>query len=53
MSILDRILEVKRAEVAAAKSRLSPREIEERAKNAAPVPAFVGALQKKNPTVSA
>ena len=53
MTVLDRILEVKRAEVAAARSRLSSREIEERAKKAAPVRDFVGALRKSSPAVIA
>jgi len=53
LSLLDRILEVKRAEVAAAKSRLSLKEIEKRAKIAAPVRDFVGALRKKQPAVIA
>jgi len=53
LTILDRILEVKRAEVAAAKSRLSLKEIEMRAKIAAPVRDFVGALRKKHPAVIA
>ena len=50
---LQRILEVKRAEVAAAKSRLSLKEIEEKAKRAGPVRDFVGALRNKNPAVIA
>jgi len=53
LTVLDRILEVKRAEVAAARSRLSSREIEERAKKAAPVRDFVGALRKSSPAVIA
>ena len=53
MTVLDRILEVKRAEVAAAKSRLSLKEIEKRAKIAAPVRDFVGGLRKKHPAVIA
>jgi indole-3-glycerol phosphate synthase len=53
LTILERILEVKRAEVAAAKSRLSLKEIEEKAKRAGPVRDFVGALRKKNPAVIA
>jgi indole-3-glycerol phosphate synthase len=53
LNILDRILEVKRAEVAAAKSRLSFKEIEKRAKSAGPVRDFVGALRKKHPAVIA
>ncbi|HEX9395239.1 MAG TPA: indole-3-glycerol phosphate synthase TrpC [Burkholderiales bacterium] len=53
MTILDRILEVKRGEVAAAKARLPQAELEARAR-AAPRPrAFVAALRKMRPAVIA
>ena len=47
MHILDRILEVKRAEVAAAKALLPQAELERRARAAAPARDFVGALRAK------
>lgn len=47
MTILDRILETKRAEIAAAKARVSDAEVERRAR-AAPAPRdFLGALRRK------
>jgi len=53
VTILDRILEVKRAEIAAAKLRLPPAEQEARAR-ATPRPRdFVGALRAKRPAVIA
>jgi indole-3-glycerol phosphate synthase len=53
LTVLERILEVKRAEVAAAKSRLSFKEIEEKAQKAAPIRDFVGALRERSPAVIA
>lgn len=51
MTILDRILEVKRAEIAAAKARAP--EVERKAKAAAAPRDFVGALRARNPAVIA
>lgn len=45
MNVLDRILEVKRAEVAAAKAAVPYSEIEARARHAAPTRDFVGAMR--------
>ena len=53
MNVLERILELKRAEIAAAKARLSLKEIQSRAKAAAPLRDFVSALRNKNPAVIA
>lgn len=47
MSILERILKVKRDEIAAAKARVSHRDLETQARNAAPPRDFVGALRSK------
>lgn len=47
MTILDRILETKRAEIAAAKERVSRAEIERRARGAPAPRDFVGALKAK------
>ena len=49
MTILDRILEVKRGEIAAAKARLPSPDV----RGAPPVRDFVGALRAKNPAVIA
>jgi indole-3-glycerol phosphate synthase len=46
--VLQRILAVKREEVAAAKQAISPREVEARARAAAPVRDFVGAIRAKH-----
>jgi indole-3-glycerol phosphate synthase len=53
VTILDRILEVKRAEVAAAKREVPLVEIEARARKAGPVRDFVAALRAKRPAVIA
>ena len=45
--VLQRILAVKREEVAAAKQAISPREVEARARAAAPARDFVGAIRAK------
>ncbi|HEV2562193.1 MAG TPA: indole-3-glycerol phosphate synthase TrpC [Rhizomicrobium sp.] len=47
MTILDDIAKYKREEIAAAKARISPSEIEQRAKAAAPPRGFRAALQRK------
>jgi indole-3-glycerol phosphate synthase len=47
MSILDKILGYKREEVAAAKTKLPPKEIEARARDADPVRGFRAALEAK------
>lgn len=51
MTILDRILEVKRAEIAVAKARAT--DVERKAKAAAAPRDFVGALRARNPAVIA
>ena len=53
MTILERILEVKRGEIAAAKERSSPSEIEKQARAASKPRDFVGALRAKKPAVIA
>ena len=53
MTILERILEVKRGEIAAAKERVSLARVRERAREAGPVRDFVGALRAKRPAVIA
>ena len=53
MSLLERILEVKRAEIAAAKARFSFNEIQARSRSGPPLRDFVGALRKKSPAVIA
>jgi len=53
VSILERILEVKRAEIAAAKARLSAREVERTARAAAPARDFAAALRSRSPAVIA
>ena len=53
MTILDRILEVKRAEIASAKRRSSLAEVEARARRAPATRDFVGAMRAKNPAVIA
>jgi len=53
VTILERILEVKRREIAAAKETLSMKEMESQARRAAPVRDFVGALRAKRPAVIA
>ena len=53
MTILERILEVKRAEIAAAKERLPLAAAEARARDAAMPRDFVGALRAKRPAVIA
>ncbi|HYL89188.1 MAG TPA: indole-3-glycerol phosphate synthase TrpC [Burkholderiales bacterium] len=53
MTILERILEVKRAEIAAAKERTPRAAVEARARNAAMPRDFVGALRAKRPAVIA
>ena len=53
MTILDRILEVKRVEIAAAKRRAPIAEMEARARAATPARDFVGAMRAKNPAVIA
>jgi indole-3-glycerol phosphate synthase len=52
VSILERIVEAKRAEVAAAKKKISEKELRARA-GAAPVRDFVGALRARRPAVIA
>lgn len=47
MTILERILRVKREEIAAAKARVSRRDLDQQARNAAPPRDFVGALRSK------
>jgi indole-3-glycerol phosphate synthase len=53
VTILDRILEVKRSEIAAAKAQASLHSLEKRAADAPPVRDFVGALRSKKPAVIA
>ena len=53
MTILDRILEVKRGEIATAKSRVSFAEQEARARSAPAPRGFVAALRAKRPAVIA
>ena len=53
MTILDRILEVKRAEVASAKKGCSQSHLEDLARQAPPPRDFVGALRAKDPAVIA
>jgi indole-3-glycerol phosphate synthase len=50
---LQRILEVKRAEIAAAKKVSSLEEMQQRARSVAPPRDFVGALRKRSPAVIA
>lgn len=53
MTILERILGVKRGEIAAAKERVSAPMVEKRATEAPPARDFVGALRAKKPAVIA
>ena len=53
MSVLERILEVKRGEIAAAKERFPLATVEARAKAAPPVRDFVAALRARRPAVIA
>lgn len=53
MTILDRILEVKRAEIAAAKDRVPLASLEKRLAEAPPVRDFLGAMRAKKPAVIA
>ena len=53
MTILDRILEVKRGEIATAKEGVSPKAMEKKAADAPRVRDFVGALRAKAPAVIA
>jgi indole-3-glycerol phosphate synthase len=53
VTILDRILEVKRAEVAAARKGCSQNHLEDLARQAPPPRDFIGALRAKNPAVIA
>lgn len=53
MTILERILGVKRAEIAAAKERVSPSTVEKRAAAAPPARDFVAALRARKPAVIA
>ncbi|HUQ73413.1 MAG TPA: indole-3-glycerol phosphate synthase TrpC [Burkholderiales bacterium] len=53
MTILERILEVKRTEIAAAKARISLSALEKKAAAAPPVRDFVGALRSHKPAVIA
>ena len=53
MSILERILAAKRAEVAAAKKNIPEEEMRSRARAAPPARDFVGALRAKRPAVIA
>ena len=53
MTILDRILEVKRGEIAAAKEAVSLKTIEKKAADAPRVRDFLGALRAKRPAVIA
>ena len=53
MTILERILEVKRGEIAAAKERAPLAGMESRARNAAAARDFVGALRARKPAVIA
>jgi indole-3-glycerol phosphate synthase len=47
MTILERILQVKRAEVAASRDLASQAEVEKRARDASPPRDFIGAIRKK------
>jgi indole-3-glycerol phosphate synthase len=53
LTILERIVEVKRAEVAQAKKRVPPKLLEESARSAPPVRDFVAALRARRPAVIA
>jgi len=53
VTILDEILAVKRGEIAAARKRVPPAEIEARARAAGPARGFVSALRHKRPAVIA
>jgi len=53
VSILERILEVKRAEIVSAKKDVSRSHLEDLARKAPPPRDFIGALQAKNPAVIA
>ena len=53
MTILDRILEVKRGEIAAAKKEVSQSLLEDRARQAPAPRDFIGALRAKTPAVIA
>lgn len=53
MTILERIVAAKRIEIAAAKERFSLDDLEEKARSAAGVRDFVGALRAKRPAVIA
>jgi indole-3-glycerol phosphate synthase len=53
VSILERILAAKRAEVAAAKEKIPEKEMRARAATATPARDFVGALRSKRPAVVA
>jgi indole-3-glycerol phosphate synthase len=53
LTILERIVAAKRAEVAAAKQRISFRDLEEKSRSAPPVRDFAGALRAKRPAVIA
>ena len=53
MTILDRILEAKRAEIAAARKDCSQNHLEGLARQAPPPRDFIGALRAKNPAVIA
>jgi indole-3-glycerol phosphate synthase len=53
LTILERIIEVKRAEVAQAKGRVSPKSLRDTARSALPVRDFVAALRAKRPAVIA
>ena len=47
MTILDKILKVKRAEIAASRKRVPQAEVERRAREASPPRDFIGAVQRK------
>jgi indole-3-glycerol phosphate synthase len=53
LTILERIVAAKRAEIAAAKERIAFQELEEKARSAPPVRDFVGAMRAKRPAVIA
>lgn len=53
MTILERILEVKRAELAVARERVPLAELQQRARSAPATRDFVGALRARNPAVIA
>jgi len=53
VTILERILEVKRAEIAAAQQREPLKVVQAKAGNASPVRDFVGAMRSKEPAVIA